>query len=264
LLKYIKNYIITFRYIKLFSYWNARYLHNKLKEERIRESQNLHNPHKEKHKYYYILQMIIKKLFQIINKIISLTPLGRKLSSYITEKYSQYKQKEKKPKKIYNRYTYYYGLQIIIGGINKFLLLIIPGLLFNILPQLLLTTLSFVSLRIWTGGLHYNSYTKCSYISLLSFTLTALLSKYIILNQFITMSIFLSVFILILIYAPVEHPNRPIKEKEKIKYKLIALFVLSTLTIIYMFTNNVIICNSIIYGILLAGIIMLPIINKLR
>jgi len=164
----------------------------------------------------------------------------------------------------YNIQVYYYGFQIIIGGINKFLLLIILGLLLNILPQLLITTLSFSSLRIWTGGLHYDSYTKCSYISLLSFTLIALLSKYIILNQFISMLIFLSVFILILIYAPVEHPNRPIKEKEKIKFKIIALFVLSTLTIIYMFANNVIICNSIIYGILLSGIIMLPIINKLR
>jgi len=206
---YLKNYIITFRYIKLISYILAKYLHNKI--------QKYHN------------------------------------QGYDMGKCAKY-----------NIQVYYYGFQIIIGGINKFILLIIPGLLLNILPQLLITTLSFVSLRIWTGGLHLDSYTKCSYISLLSFTITALLSKYIYINQFITMSIFLIVLFLILIYAPIEHPNRPIKEKEKIKYKLIALFVLSTLTIIYMFTNNVIICNSIIYGILLSGIIMLPIINKLR
>jgi len=164
----------------------------------------------------------------------------------------------------YNIQVYYYGFQIIIGGINKFLILIIPGLLLNILPQLLITTFSFASLRIWTGGLHYDSYTKCSYISLLSFTITALLAKYIILNQFITMLIFLSVFILILIYAPVEHPNRPIKEKEKIRFKIIALFVLTILIIIYIFTNNVIICNSIIYGILLTGVISTPFANKLK
>ena len=164
----------------------------------------------------------------------------------------------------YNIQVYYYGLQIIIGGINKFLLLIIPGLLLNILPQLLLVTFSFASLRIWTGGLHYDSYTKCSYISLLSFTITALLAKYIILNQFISMLIFLSVLFLILIYAPIEHPNRPIKEKEKIKFKIIALFVLSTLTIIHMFTNNIIISNSIVYGILLSGLISTPFVNKLK
>jgi len=208
-IKYIKQYILTFRYVKLISYILSKYLHSKI--------QKYHNKG-------YDMGKCIK----------------------------------------YNRCTYYYGFQIIIGGINKFLILIIPGLLLNILPQLLLTTLSFASLRFWTGGLHLDSYTKCSYISLLSFTLTALLSKYIILNQFISMLIFLSVLFLILIYAPVEHPNRPIKEKEKIKFKIIALFVLTILTIIYMFTNNVIICNSIIYGILLVGLISTPFVNKLK
>ena len=208
-IKYIKNYIITFRYVKLISYILSKYLHNKI--------QKYHNQG-------YDMGKCVK----------------------------------------YNIQVYYYGFQIIIGGINKFLLLIIPGLLLNILPQLLLTTISFASIRIFAGGLHYDSYAKCSYISLLSFTITALLAKYIILNQFISMSIFLSVLFLILIYAPIEHPNRPIKEKEKIKFKIIALFVLSTLTIIHMFTNNIIISNSIVYGILLSGLISTPFVNKLK
>ena len=207
--KYIKHYIITFRYIKLISYILSKYLHNKI--------QKYHN------------------------------------QGYDMGKCAKY-----------NIQVYYYGFQIIIGGINKFLLLIIPGLLLNILPQLLITTISFSSLRIWTGGLHLDSYTKCSYISLLSFTLIALLAKYIILNQFITMLIFLSVLFLILIYAPIEHKNKPIKENKKIRFKIIALFILTILVIINMFTNNIIISNSIVYGILLVGIIMLPIVNKLR
>ena len=209
MLTYLKNYIITFRYVKLISYILSKYLHNKI--------QKYHNQG-------YDMGKCIK----------------------------------------YNRYTYYYGFQIIIGGINKFLLLIIPGLLLNILPQLLITTLSFASIRIFAGGLHFDSYPKCSYISLLSFTIMALLAKYIILNQFISMSIFLSVLFLILIYAPIEHPNRPIKEKEKIKFKIIALFVLSILTIINMFINNTIISNSIIYGVLLVGLISTPFANKLK
>ena len=208
-IKYIKNYIITFRYVKLISYILSKYLHNKI--------QKYHN------------------------------------QGYDMGKCAKY-----------NIQVYYYGFQIIIGGINKFLILIIPGLLLNILPQLLLTTISFASLRIWTGGLHLDSYTKCTYISLLSFTITALLSKYIILNQFISMLIFLSVLFLILIYAPIEHKNKPIKENKKLRFKIIALFVLSTLTIINMFTNNTIISNSIIYGVLLVGLISTPFANKLK
>ena len=207
--KYIKHYIITFRYIKLISYILSKYLHNKI--------QKYHN------------------------------------QGYDMGKCAKY-----------NIQVYYYGFQIIIGGINKFLLLIIPGLLLNILPQLILVTLSFASIRIFAGGLHYDSYAKCSYISLLSFTITALLSKYIILNQFISMLIFLSVFILILIYAPIEHKNKPIKENKKIKFKIIALFVLTILVIINMFANSTIISNSIIYGILLVGLISTPFVNKLK
>jgi len=275
LLKYSKyiRYIFTFRYIKLISYWSARYLHNKMKEEVTRESQNLNNPNKKQHKnkYYYtlykIFHNILQKILQIINKIISLIPLGRKISLYISKKYLQYlqfKKKEKKPKKIYNRYTYYYGFQIIIGGINKFILLIISGLLLNILPQLLLTTLSFVPLRLFSGGLHLNNYTKCLYFSLLTFIVFGLLAKYIILNQTISIAIFIFVFILILIYAPVEHPNRPLNENKKIRFKIIALLVLTVLYLTTSLTNNIIITNSITFGILLAGLITLPVINKLK
>ena len=194
-----------------------------------------------------------------------------RIISYILAKYLHNKIKEchnKEPNMgkcaKYNRYTYYYGFQIIIGGINKFILLIISGLLLNILPQLLLTTLSFVPLRLFSGGLHLNNYTKCLYFSLLTFIVFGLLSKYIILNQFITMLIFIFVFILILIYAPVEHPNRPLNNNEKIRFKYIALLILTGLYLTTSLTNNIIITNSITYGILLAGLITLPVINKLK
>ena len=164
----------------------------------------------------------------------------------------------------YNIQVYYYGWQIIIGGINKFLLLIIPGLLLNILPQLLLVTFSFASLRIWTGGLHFDSYPKCSYVSLLSFTLMALLSKYIILNQLITALIFLIVFIIILLYAPIEHKNHPIKENKKLKFKIIAICVLIILLAINTHKNNIIISNSIIYALILISMISTPFANKLK
>jgi accessory gene regulator B len=82
---------------------------------------------------------------------------------------------KEKPYKL--KYLYYYGFQIIYGSINKGLLLILLGLLFNILPQLLLISLSFASVRIFAGGLHFDSYTKCAYISLITFVLMGLLAK---------------------------------------------------------------------------------------
>ena len=196
MLKFIIKYIITLRYIKLFSYWSAKHL----QKTRL-----------ESHKH---------------------------------------------------RYVYYYGFQVIYGAINKFLLLILLGLLLNILPQLLLVTISFVLLRIWIGGLHYDSYLKCLYISLLIFTLAALLAKYIILSLTINIIIYIIVSIVILLYAPVENSNRPLKNNEKIKFKIISFCVLIVLFLINLLTNNTIINNSIPYGVLLSGIIALPIMNK--
>ena len=183
-----------------------------------------------------------------------------KLWSYFSAKYLQQVRQENHK----HRYTYYYGFQVIYGTINGFLLLILLGLLFNILPQLLIVTLSFIILRVFAGGLHFDSYTKCAYFSLLTFLIIGLLAKYIYMPITITIVIFLIIFVLFLLYAPVENKNRPLKGSDKIKFKLISILLLAILFFIHLFINNIVISNSIVYGVLLSGIITLPIINKLK
>lgn len=195
--KYI-NYIFTLRYIKLLSYWSAKYLQQSRQES---------------HKH---------------------------------------------------RYTYYYGFQIIYGAINKGLLLILLGLSLGILPQLLIATLSFSMVRVWAGGLHFDSYTKCAYVSLLSFSVVGLLSKYIHLNITTITLIFLFALFIFLMYAPIEHPNRPIKENERMKFKIIAISILIILFVVTLNINNFTISNSIPYGILLSGLIATPIFSKIK
>jgi len=195
--KYLK-YLITLRYIKLFSYWIAKHIQTERKES---------------HKH---------------------------------------------------RYTYYYGIQYILGTINEFLLIFIVGLLFNILPQILISTLSFILLRILSGGLHFDNYKICAYFSLLIFTIIGLLAKYIILSQTIIAVIFFFVFIIFFIYAPIPLPSRKMNENKKLIFKIIAINLLTGLYLTTNLTNNIIITNSITYGILLAGIITLPFINKLK
>jgi len=120
-------------------------------------------------------------------------------------------------------------------------------------------------LRVFAGGLHFNSYTKCAYVSLLSFAIMGIMAKYVFLNISQSVIIFLIVFILFLIYAPVEHINRPLKNNiERIKFKIISLVLLILLFLITVNTNNVIISNSIIYGVILAGTITTSFVNKLK
>lgn len=177
-----------------------------------------------------------------------------KILSYISARSLQLKLNESHK----NKYLYYYGFQIFYGSINKGLLLILVGLVLHILPQILVVTLSFASLRVFVGGLHFNSYTKCSWISLLTLVTLGLLSKYMPYNNYINICIFSTLFVIAVTYAPVEHKNRPLNEKEKIKFKHISLFIGVLLYSIQLLVCNNNISNSIMYGVLLASVIALP------
>lgn len=194
------HYLISLRYVKVFSYNSARALKNKLNQS-----------HKEK-------------------------------------------------------YVFYYGFQILYGAINKFLLLITAGLLLHVLPQILIATLSFMLLRVFIGGLHYDSYTKCAWVSLTCLVTAGLLAKYIPYNYIVNNIIFATLLCIILKYAPVEHKNRPLTENKKIRFKYIALILLIVVYSIQQIIGNYyqIMNNCIMYGVLLSGIIALPAVNSVE
>lgn len=74
-----------------------------------------------------------------------------KLISYISARSLSIKLEQSHKEK----YAYYYGFQIVYGAINKFLLLIIAGILFQTLPQVLIATVSFMVLRVYIGGVAF-------------------------------------------------------------------------------------------------------------
>ncbi len=189
-----------------------------------------------------------------MNYILSLRYV--KLFAYISAKWLQTARQESHK----YRYNYYYGFQIIYGAANKAILLVLLGLLFQILPQVLIVTLTFAILRVWAGGLHFDSYTKCAYISLFSLIIMGLMAKHIQLDQITNITIFSLVFITFLIYAPVENKNRPLKGNEKIKFKVIAISLLFILFVLSILISS----NPIVFGVLLAGLISLPVVNKLE
>lgn len=162
------------------------------------------------------------------------------------------------------KYMYYYGFNILYGAINKGLLLITAGLLFHALPQILLTTLAFCLLRGFVGGLHFDSYTKCAWISLLCLVTIGLLAKYVPYNHIINLCVFVYLLIIVFIYAPVEHKNRPLTDKKKIIFKYISIVIIFALYSTQVIINNDNISNCVMSGVLLSGIIALPIFKKVE
>jgi accessory gene regulator B len=192
-------------------------------------------------KYLYTLKYV--KLFAYIS--------ARKLTLSRNESHKQ-------------KYVYYYGFQILLGAINKGLLLILIGLLLHVLPQIIIVTLSFASLRVFIGGLHFNSYTKCAWVSLFTLVGIGVLSKYTTYSVLFNIAVFLLLFYVIITYAPIEHKNRPLKDDDRSKFKLISYVLLLVIYSVQMLINNPEINNSIMYGVLLAGIIALPIFKNVE
>jgi accessory gene regulator B len=162
--------------------------------------------------------------------------------------------------------VYYHGFKLVIGAINKGLLLILLGLLFGILYQILIATFAFCLLRVFVGGLHFDSYTKCAWYSLASLTTLGLLAKYIPYNSLVNTMIFATLLVIIFILAPVENKNKPLKGNEKTKFKYIAFILLFTVygiqTGIQMLMSDNNVSNCIMYGVLLSGIIAMPVFKK--
>lgn len=183
-----------------------------------------------------------------------------KLLSYISARSLQQKLNQSHKEK----YAYYYGFQILYGAINKFLLLMLTGILFQALPQILIVALSFMVLRVYIGGLHFDSYTKCAYISLLCLVSMGLASKYIPYNGIMNLFVFSTVFIITIVRAPVEHKNRPLNNVQKIRFKYIALVLICIIYCLQLIINDTNINNSIMYGVLLAGVIALPLFNNIE
>lgn len=166
-----------------------------------------------------------------------------------------------------HRCGYYYGFQIIYGGIIKILLLVLTSLLFRTLIPTLIVTFSFAIIRVFAGGLHFNSYTKCAYISLATLIFGGLITNYITYNNLFGISVFIFTLIVFLLYAPVENENRPLKNNDKVKFKIISMILLLVLFILqqyFVLLDINYVSMGITIGVLLSGLIATPVINKLK
>lgn len=234
----VLKYLYTLKYTKLISYSLSKWLQRKIHNELINQ----------RDKSIKAIEKLKKRILKLEKKISELN------NNIENEKYLKHDYKN----------MFYYGFNIIIGAINKGLLLITAGLLFHALPQILVATLAFCLLRGFVGGLHFDSYTKCAWISLLCLVAIGLLAKYIPYNHIINSCVFVYLLVIAFLYAPVEHKNRPLTDKKKIIFKYVSIVIIFALYSAQAIVNNDNISNCIMYGVLLSGIIALPIFKKVK
>ena len=146
-----------------------------------------------------------------------------------------------------------YGLQNIIGELPKGIIILIIAYILGIFKLTVISILIIAPYRCVSGGVHMKTHIGCIIYTLLLYSGSSLLGKYIVLtgNVKIVLAIAVWIFCMIMIklYAPADTENLPILRKKERKQKQILSYIIITSEIlIAIFIKNATISGIIIFG----------------
>ena len=146
-----------------------------------------------------------------------------------------------------------YGLQIIIGEIPKGLIILIIAYFLGIFKLTLISVLIIAPYRCVSGGVHMKTHIGCIIYTLLLYSGSALLGKYLILEGSTKLIVGLTIWIfcmtMIKLYAPADTENVPIlRKKERLQKQILSYIILTVEFIIAIFIPNTTIAGIIIFG----------------
>lgn len=146
-----------------------------------------------------------------------------------------------------------YGLQNIIGELPKGIIILIIAYILGIFKLTVISILIIAPYRCVSGGVHMKTHIGCIIYTLLLYSGSSLLGKYIVLtgNVKIVLAIAIWIFCMIMIklYAPADTENLPILRKKERKQKQILSYIIITSEIlIAIFIKNTTISGIIIFG----------------
>ena len=146
-----------------------------------------------------------------------------------------------------------YGLQILIGEVPKFFIMLLIAYALGLLKLSLITFLIIMPYRMFSGGFHLHTHIGCIITTTTFYCGVAFLSKSIMLND-ITKYVFIACvaifgIIMIKLYAPADTEDVPIISKKVRKQKMILSYIFFILgLIISAVVQSNIISNLIIFG----------------
>ena len=146
-----------------------------------------------------------------------------------------------------------YGLQNIIGELPKGIIILVIAYFLGIFKLTLISMLIIAPYRGFSGGVHMKTHIGCIVYTLILYSGSALLGKYIILtgiSKYITAFIVWTFcMIMIKLYAPADTENVPIlMEKERKQKQIFSYITLTVEIMIAIFISNPTIAGIIIFG----------------
>ncbi|AOT68652.1 accessory gene regulator ArgB-like protein [Geosporobacter ferrireducens] len=124
-----------------------------------------------------------------------------------------------------------FGLECFLGEITKFFIYLIIFYALSLTKPFLVATLFFCVPRMPAGGFHEDTYWRCFFTSLIILAAIVIVGSKVLLYAHIRLIIILITLLLIWIYAPVDHPNKPIisiERRKRLKYASLLITLLFT------------------------------------
>ena len=146
-----------------------------------------------------------------------------------------------------------YGLQILLGEVPKFFIMLIIAYFLGVFKMTLITFLIMTPYRMFSGGFHLKTHIGCIISTCTFYCGVAFLSGNIILNEIARYSLIIATLIfgiiMIKLYAPADTEDVPILSKKVRKQKQIMSYIclIVGLIISAVIKNNTI-SNIIIFG----------------
>lgn len=157
-----------------------------------------------------------------------------------------------------------YGLEGLYSLIVKLTVVIIIAFITGTYKETLLFLLFYAGIRTYSYGMHAKSNFACWITTITIYNIIPLIIKSYNIPNYIGYIILGLSFISMILWAPADTPKKPlIRQKQRIKCKLIASIVVILYTIIYCFNNISIINNALLYALIVQSIFINPITYKI-
>lgn len=121
-----------------------------------------------------------------------------------------------------------YSLEVIFNEVSKLIILLIIFSILGFTTDFIYSVIALLSIRPFTGGLHFKSYAECFIFTVFFFSASLFLKNNIILGPHYLILLFIFSLFVILLVAPISGENRPANSNKKLfKFKLTGITVLT-------------------------------------
>lgn len=120
--------------------------------------------------------------------------------------------------------VYAYGLALLLSFFFNTVIMFVIGIITHRLVETILFLIVFVILRSFSGGYHADTFLKCMIITFSTYALVISLSA-VKVSLIVYLAILFVGFFIVLIKAPIEHPNKEISVRDKKHHKITSVIL---------------------------------------